>query len=122
MQACQFDVVVVGASIAGCTAATLFARRGMNVALVERNPDPSAYKRMCAHFIQASAMSTIRRLGLDKVIEASGGVRNHADFWTRWGWIRGELRDELGASLSGYNLRRQTLIRCSAKWPRTRQA
>ena len=38
------DVVVVGASIAGSATATLFARAGARVALVERNPDLDAYK------------------------------------------------------------------------------
>ncbi len=32
-----FDVAIVGASIAGCTAATFFARRGARVALIERH-------------------------------------------------------------------------------------
>jgi glycine/D-amino acid oxidase-like deaminating enzyme len=34
----EFDVVIVGASIAGCAAAALYGRRGARVALVERNP------------------------------------------------------------------------------------
>ena len=48
------DVVVVGASIAGSATATLFARAGARVALVERNPDPDAYKVACTHFLLAS--------------------------------------------------------------------
>lgn len=109
MNAQSFNAVIVGASLAGCTAAILLARRGLQVALVERNPDPGAYKQLCTHFIQPSATATIRRLGLDRAIEASGGVRNHIDLWTRWGWIRGDLSDAAGAPLHGYNLRRQTL-------------
>ncbi len=109
MQEQQFDVIVVGAGIAGCTAATLFARRGLNVALVERNADCKAYKRMCTHFIQASAVPTIRRLGLDKAIETSGGIPNRIDFWTRWGWIRGEPHNDQGEPTHGYNIRRKTL-------------
>jgi flavin-dependent dehydrogenase len=35
-------VAIVGASIAGCTAARLFAQAGARVALVERRPDPAA--------------------------------------------------------------------------------
>ena len=69
----QYDVVIVGASIAGCTAATLLARQGLNVALVERQADPDAYKKPCTHYIQASATPTIQRLGLDRLIEAAGG-------------------------------------------------
>jgi 2-polyprenyl-6-methoxyphenol hydroxylase-like FAD-dependent oxidoreductase len=41
----QYDVAIVGASIAGCTAAIFFARNGARVALIERDPDPAAYKK-----------------------------------------------------------------------------
>ena len=57
----EYDVAVVGASIAGCTAATLFARRGASVALIERHSDPNAHKVLCTHFIQPSAVPTIER-------------------------------------------------------------
>ena len=50
-----FDVLIVGASIAGCTAATLFARHGLSVGLVERQTQTDAYKKVCTHFIQSSA-------------------------------------------------------------------
>ena len=106
------DVVIVGGSVAGCAAAMLFARAGLAVALVERNPDPDAYKRLCTHYIQASALPVLERLGLDRAIEASGGVRNRLDLHTRWGWIReGEAApdDPSGHPTHGYNLRRVRL-------------
>src|SRR5580658_1070586 len=98
------DVAIVGASIAGCAAAILFARAGARVALIERNENLDAYKKICTHFIQPCATPTIERLGLASLIEASGGIRNGADFWTRWGWIR-QSPDER----YGYNIRRSTL-------------
>lgn len=106
----QFDVVVVGASLAGCTAAMLYARDGLSVALVERDDDPNAYKQMCTHFIQGSATPTLRRLGLTTPIEAVGGVRNAVNMWTQWGWIiEPDLRDNSGERLFGYSLRREVL-------------
>ena len=99
-----YDVAVVGASIAGCTAATLLAREGARVALIERHSDPNAYKALCTHFIQPSAVPTMERLGLLPLIEAAGAVPNEIDMWTRWGWIR----NPEGAPY-GYNIRRQTL-------------
>lgn len=99
-----YDAAVVGASIAGCTAAILLAREGASVALIERHSDPNAYKALCTHFIQASAVPTIERLGFLPLIEEAGAVPNEIDIWTRWGWIR----NPEGVP-HGYNIRRQTL-------------
>lgn len=100
-----YDVAVVGASIAGCTAATLLAREGASVALIERHSDPNAYKALCTHFIQPSAVPTIERLGLAPLIEEAGGLRNGLTMYTRWGWIGGASED----LPHGYNIRRQIL-------------
>jgi menaquinone-9 beta-reductase len=51
-----YDVAVVGAGIAGCTAATLLAREGASVALIGRHSDPNAYKALCTDFIQPSSV------------------------------------------------------------------
>jgi 2-polyprenyl-6-methoxyphenol hydroxylase-like FAD-dependent oxidoreductase len=105
----HYDVAIVGASIGGCTAALLFARRGLTVALIERQTDPNAYKRICTHYIQPSATPTIQRLGIADAIERAGGIRNGVAVWTRWGWIRDTLNDEQGRPLYGYNIRRERL-------------
>lgn len=83
----RYDAVVVGASLAGCTTAILLGREGARVALVEKQPDPAAFKRMCSHFIQASAVPTIERLGLREPIEAAGGVSSRVRSWTPWGVV-----------------------------------
>src|SRR6266480_3228659 len=84
-----FDVVVVGSSIGGCTAARLFALGGARVALVERRPDPRAYKVVCTHQILSSAVPTIERLGLAALLEARGAVRTHLEAWSPYGgWMR----------------------------------
>jgi 2-polyprenyl-6-methoxyphenol hydroxylase-like FAD-dependent oxidoreductase len=103
------DVVIVGAGIAGCTAATLYGRRGLSVALIDRRSRIEDYKRMCTHFIQPSATPVIERLGLARAIEDAGGVRNALDTWTRWGWIRAPAPAAGGANPYGYSIRRQTL-------------
>ena len=59
-----YDVVIVGASIAGCTAATLYGRQGLKVALVDRESSPDYYKKICNHFIQPYAVRTFKRLGM----------------------------------------------------------
>jgi menaquinone-9 beta-reductase len=111
MSAADFDAVVVGASVAGCTAARLYAQRGARVALVERRPDIDAYKTVCTHYIQPSATPTIERLGLAGPIEERGAIRNLVDMWTPYGgWIR-----HRGDTPHGYNVTRRTLdplLRC----------
>ena len=99
----MFDVVVVGASIAGCTAATFFGRRGLKVALLERATSIDAYKKACTHFILASSMPTMRRLGVDAMIEAAGGVHNLADTMLPCGWVPHCIEEH------GYSIRREKL-------------
>ena len=104
----RYDVVIGGAGIAGCTAATLYGRLGLRVALLEQHRDASTFKRACTHFIQPSALPTMQRLGLDRRIEGAGGVRNTVDFWTPYGWITAETITA-GEAEHGYNIRRSVL-------------
>jgi 2-polyprenyl-6-methoxyphenol hydroxylase-like FAD-dependent oxidoreductase len=104
----EYDVAIVGGSIAGCTAATLFGRAGRRVALIESHPDPAAYKKLCTTFIHPSAVPSIQRLGLDERIESEGGVRNGIDVWARWGWIRRPVSAS-GTTDHGYSIQRQKL-------------
>jgi flavin-dependent dehydrogenase len=100
-----FDVAVVGASIAGCTAARLFAQRGARVALIERRPSLDAYKTVCTHYIQSSANGTIRRLGLAPLLDEQGALLNVVEVWTPFGgWIRLPADTE-----RGYSVTRKTL-------------
>ncbi|HEY8078097.1 MAG TPA: NAD(P)/FAD-dependent oxidoreductase, partial [Labilithrix sp.] len=82
-----FDVAVCGASLSGCAAAILLARKGLRVVLLEKSTDVDAYKKTCTHFIQPSARPTLERLGLDVEMEKAGAVRTGVNFWTPHGWI-----------------------------------
>lgn len=87
-EAGRFDVAVVGASVAGCTAARLFAQAGARVALIEQRPDPTAYKVACTHAILPSATPTIARLGLAPLLRARGALRTKAEIWSpHGGWF-----------------------------------
>jgi 2-polyprenyl-6-methoxyphenol hydroxylase-like FAD-dependent oxidoreductase len=101
----EYDVAIVGASLAGCTAATLFGRAGRSVALIESHPDVKAYKKLCTTVIQPSATPTFQRLGLDTRIEAAGGLRTHGAVHTRWGWMVPPADDDF----YGYDIRREKL-------------
>jgi len=101
----DYDAVIVGGSLAGCTTALLLARAGARVALVEKHADPQAFKRICSHYIQASGVPAIERLGLLEPVLAAGGVRSHLRIWTQWGWI---VPPRVPQS-AGLNLRREKL-------------
>ena len=88
----DFDAVVVGASLAGCATAIHLGRAGHRVALVDKRPDPAAYKRVCGHFVQSSAVPALERLGVLEELEAAGAVRGHARVWSPYGWFGGAGR------------------------------
>jgi menaquinone-9 beta-reductase len=102
----EYDVAIVGASLAGCATAILLARTGARVALVEKSPDPKAFKRICTHYIQSSAVPTLERLGLLEPMMQAGAVRSRARLWTRWGWVGSPPGSNIP---SGVNLRRSVL-------------
>jgi menaquinone-9 beta-reductase len=92
-------------AVAGCTVAPLYAERGARVALVEKRPDIDASKTVCTHYIQSSATPTIEKLGLARLIEERGAVRNSVDLWTPYGgWI-----PHRGDTPYGYNVTRRVL-------------
>lgn len=101
----DYDAVIVGASLAGCATAIALGRSGASVALVEKRPDPDAFKRMCSHFIQASAVPALDRLELLEPIMEAGGVRSRMRAWTQWGWIEAPQ----SKAREAVNLRRELL-------------
>jgi 2-polyprenyl-6-methoxyphenol hydroxylase-like FAD-dependent oxidoreductase len=101
----EYDAVIVGASLAGCATAIALGRAGATVALVEKRPDPAAFKRMCSHFIQASAVPSLERLELLEPIMEAGGVRSAMRAWTRWGWVEAPA----DKARMAVNLRRELL-------------
>jgi menaquinone-9 beta-reductase len=102
----DYDVAVVGASLAGCSAAIMLARAGARVALVEKSPNALAFKRVCSHYIQASAIPTFERLGLLEPVVAAGGLRSRGRIWAPWGWIEPAAKSKIPA---GVNMRRERL-------------
>jgi flavin-dependent dehydrogenase len=101
----EFDVAVVGASVAGCTAARLFAQSGAIVALIERRDDPAAFKVVCTHAILPPATRTIERLGLAPLLHERGALRTRAEAWTPYGGWFG-LPDDVP---DGWGVTRRTL-------------
>jgi len=101
----EHDVAIVGASLAGCAAAILLARAGARVALIEKQPDPAAFKRICSHYIQPEGLPVLDRLGLLEPALAAGAVRTPLRLWTP----RGLIDPPPERAGVGLNLRREVL-------------
>ena len=83
-----YDVVIAGASIAGCTAATMFGRAGLRVALLERNRSVSTHKALCGHFILGGTKPTLERLGLwSRMVDAGAATSAGLGVWNGTRWI-----------------------------------
>jgi menaquinone-9 beta-reductase len=107
----DYDVAIVGASVAGCTAATFLGRQGVRVALIESHSDPESFKRMCTHAFHGSASPTFERLGILDAVEDAGARRGGLNIWSRYGWFSSPLDSAAGPGrdLNNLNIRRETL-------------
>jgi flavin-dependent dehydrogenase len=75
----SFDVIVVGARCAGSTLATLLAREGLRVGVVERATFPR--DTLSSHLFQAPGINVLRRLGvLDRVRDTGASCIRELDF------------------------------------------
>jgi menaquinone-9 beta-reductase len=60
------DVLVIGAGPAGAVAATLLARKGLNVRIVERKAFPR--RKICGACLSGSAVAALQALDLGHVL------------------------------------------------------
>lgn len=73
-----FDVAVVGARCAGAPLATLLAREGINVALIEQSTFPS--ETLSSHIFEADGLAILSRLGvIDKLGAVGAPMVNRTD-------------------------------------------
>jgi flavin-dependent dehydrogenase len=70
-----WDVIVIGAGPAGGLSATLLARVGLKVLLVERRVLPRP--KVCGGCLNASALASLERAGLGKLVGALGAMPVH---------------------------------------------
>ncbi|HEV2169509.1 MAG TPA: FAD-dependent monooxygenase, partial [Candidatus Binatus sp.] len=72
-QAKSFDVIIVGARVAGSAAAIVLARGGRRVLLVDKDAFPS--DRLSTHIVLGGGASVLARMGMMEMLERAGGVR-----------------------------------------------
>ena len=70
MLAQGFDVVIVGARCAGSPLATMLARQGVNVAVLERATFPR--DTLSTHIFEADGLAFLDRLGVTDQLHATG--------------------------------------------------
>jgi 2-polyprenyl-6-methoxyphenol hydroxylase-like FAD-dependent oxidoreductase len=71
----RFDVLIVGAGVAGSASAILLARCGWKVALVERQVFPRA--KVCGECLGASSFALLDALGVGTAVRATAGPELH---------------------------------------------
>lgn len=96
-----WDVLVVGAGVAGGLSAHLLAQGGRSVLLVDKVVFPRW--KVCGCCLNGAALSALERSGLGHLVDELGGVRLHGLEWSRGG-VRARVRLPGGAALSRYAL------------------
>ena len=69
----NFDVIIVGARVAGSAAAILLARDGRRVLLIDKHSFPS--DRLSTHIVLGGGTKVLERMGVLEMLERVGGVR-----------------------------------------------
>ncbi|MGB9382237.1 FAD-dependent oxidoreductase, partial [Candidatus Binatus sp.] len=69
----HYDVIIVGARVAGSAAAILLARDGRRVLLVDKDAFPS--DRLSTHIVLGGGANVLERMGVIEMLERAGGVR-----------------------------------------------
>ncbi|GAA3786395.1 NAD(P)/FAD-dependent oxidoreductase [Sphaerisporangium flaviroseum] len=77
----------MGAGVAGCTAAILYGRAGLRVAIIEKHRNISTHKALCGHFVLGGTQPMLRRTGLWEAMADAGAAVGDIARWTTAGWF-----------------------------------
>ncbi len=68
----EFDVVIAGSGVSGGSCALQLARRGLRIALFEREEFPR--DKVCGEFLTPESVTQLQEISLEEQIVASGGL------------------------------------------------
>src|SRR5579859_4469058 len=80
----MYDIVIIGAGLAGSSLAAALAERGWQVLLLERRQQP--YHKVCGEFLSPESQESLRAMGLYAQVAALGPAPiTHARLVSRHG-------------------------------------
>jgi menaquinone-9 beta-reductase len=72
IQPIQYDAIIIGAGLAGCSTAIQLAQRGHRVLLLEQQRYPT--HKLCGEFLSVEVISSFERLGILGAVRAAGAA------------------------------------------------
>ncbi|MEY2977347.1 MAG: NAD(P)/FAD-dependent oxidoreductase [Prochlorotrichaceae cyanobacterium] len=75
-----YDVIIIGAGLAGCSTAIQLAQRGHQVLLLEQQRYPT--HKLCGEFLSVEVLATFDFLGISEAVEKAGAVPIHRSLVT----------------------------------------
>ena len=80
MTTMTYDVILIGAGLAGCSAAIQLAQRGHQVLLLEQQHYPT--HKLCGEFLSVEVLATFEVLGISATVKQAGAVPIHRSLVT----------------------------------------
>ncbi len=103
--AARHDILIVGASVAGCFTALKLAQQGFRVALLEQHSEMTHYKKVCTHIIQPDGVRLLKSIGIYDTLLSQGGQATYMELLTE----NGTLFFPLSRKTHAANIERQYL-------------
>ncbi len=76
----MYDVIIIGAGLAGCSTAIQLAQRGHRVLLLEQQRYPT--HKLCGEFLSVEVQETFEHLGVLDAVQTAGAVPIHRAWLT----------------------------------------
>lgn len=92
------QVVIVGASLAGCICALALAEQGWKVHLLEQRQNAGHYKKLCTHIIHPSGVQSLRKLEVWDALTRKSASPSHMRIYHDSHWLSFPFRQRSSAA------------------------